>query len=186
MKYCNKYLICEAIVALSFMIITVSACYTWESYTVECWEIVKVKSGNIYVAVTYCWGGTEGATYLTVPDEYDGSAITQIGAEKILYPFSITYPETYKECNYYHSYSGEDIAESCTITFTIYIGKNISTLDSFSSLNYNAYYQAKDRKIIELEATFCYECSAENAIFYSDSGVLYNNDGSIAQWQKIC
>lgn len=124
---------------------------------------------------------------ITIPDEYEGKPITQIGGyfgRGVPSPFRISVSDIYvnaPEGSEYHSiYSGDidefDIEADYTvqnIVFTLNIGKNIKTI---KYVNMDDYYPHinEDNSITFYHPVVEINCSKENKFFYSKDGKLYD------------
>lgn len=181
-KVFKNYLLIIITGVIVFAAINFAGCYTYDAYTSGDWGIIKIVPGATYAVHSYYWDGTQEGTVLTIPEEYDGHKITDIGAETLSCPFGVDFPDELDGAIFYSlSSDGKEILRTESVTFTIILSKNISVLDS--CLSYSQNYETESGALIVYEIYFYFECSDENQTFYADGGVLYNkNDNTLAEW----
>lgn len=124
---------------------------------------------------------------ITVPDDYEGIPITQLGGYQgrgVPSPFSISVADIYmnapKGSNFEGVYSGNlyeyNISEEYTVTdlpFVLNLGKNIETIKYVVSDEYYPHLN-DDGSVTFYHPVVSINCSADNKNFYSENGKLYN------------
>ncbi|MCD8371870.1 MAG: hypothetical protein LUD27_01030 [Clostridia bacterium] len=171
-----------------------SGCSTLSYYVDGNLTIIKSGAANIYGAGCYTYEGDGNETTIIIPDSYQGHPITQLGFSPSPY-YNYFYVSLSGPCNgysmldydEYYEQNGYDaeivIADRQTVVFTVYIGGNILTL---CSVSYDgALYVTGDKEVIYIQPEYYFVCSEDNKNFYSQDGLLYNKDGSLAEWKYI-
>ncbi len=124
---------------------------------------------------------------ITIPDDYEGIPITQLGGYRgrgVPSPFLISVTDIYMNApegsNFKSVYSGNldeyNISEEYTITdlpFVLNLGKNIETIKYVVSDEYYPHLN-DDGTITFYHPVVSINCSVENENFYSENGKLYS------------
>lgn len=137
------------------------------------------KIGNCAFAGIYRWDGREESTTITIPDEWEGIPVIQIGGycgRGLPTPFKIYMPKSHFNGEVVYSYSPEKckISEPYTIEeipFTLNLGGNISKIENVKDSYYP--FTNEDGSITFYHPTVYIQCSELNKTFYSQDGKLY-------------
>lgn len=163
-----------------------SSLFYTESVEVDNFFISINETANCCFVGNYEYDGEESNKVITVPDEYNGIPITQIGGyygTGVPTPFQISlcvYMNTDEDSKYHGIWGGDiedyNLEEEYTIVdvpFVLNIGKNIKSVKYVSMDEYYPYIN-EDESITFFHPVVEINCSEENEYFYSKEGRLYS------------
>ncbi len=152
----------------------------------------KLLGQNHAAIVAYTFDDSDSGKEIVIPDTFDKVKIRELGGfcgRGSPMPFHISYGDNTvydtlkKESREQYGSSYSDLEdgrlhydEIIYNDVTLYLGKNIKSIYTFSSVTMFAH---KDGRTIAFCPRYYVICSEKNKKFYSENGVLYHRDGTV-------
>lgn len=177
-----KKLCCAALLALAAVVLAAGGCYMYNGWdSVDDFDVLYNANKNVACVAGWHWDGDYDNMELTVPDEFDGIKITELGGyygRGYPCPFSVWLPADWGD------WSGDNIQDDTeyeTLVFSVHLGKNIEklcyvdgkcfcgvTLENGDEYIYDALYKIAYRFTVD----------GENEVFYASEGKLYYRENN--------
>lgn len=185
----TKKYICHAV---AFFVLTICSFVLCACTTAKYLDVVDGvytvgygRYGQNAFAAEIIWKGDKNAMCFTVPDEYKGYKIANLGGyygRGLPCPFGVVADAS----DYYGDFlSFDDCGDSEyeTLIFTVRLGKNIEKIVRVYTEQYIGKYLSDEKDEVDVlcKIQLFFVVDSENAVFYSQDGVLYyKSNGEIA------